>query len=161
MGYSFHSTISNGRTAGVGGSVDSTVAVVDDAGVDVGTTAEVLVSSVGSDASGLESLHADAARETTKKMMEAGAFFMRSGQISAVTQPPDRSADDWQPATSKPGELYTFEGEMRSIGFFAGRLRTDDPRLRAYRRTMARQGWWFLGAAVAVPVVIVFLDWLF
>ena len=75
-GYSLNSTISKSRTAGCGVVDGSTVSVVDDTGFVVGTTADVLVSSVGSDAVGLESLHAGAARERVSKMMEAGAFFM-------------------------------------------------------------------------------------
>ncbi|MEQ1874297.1 MAG: hypothetical protein ABL953_11270 [Ilumatobacteraceae bacterium] len=69
--------------------------------------------------------------------------------------------DDWQPATSEPGELYTFEGQMRAYGHFARNLKTDDPRARAHRRTIGRTGWVFVGAALAVPAIAILLSILF
>ena len=78
-----------------------------------------------------------------------------------MTQPPHRSEDDWQPATSEPGELFTFEGQMKAYGHFARNLRTDDPRVRAHRRTIARTGWVFVGAAVAVPILAILLSLVF
>jgi hypothetical protein len=78
-----------------------------------------------------------------------------------VTQPPHRSEDGWQPATSDPGELYTFEGQIRAVGFFARNLKTDDPRLRAHRRTIARQGWYFVWAAAVVLVLAIVLPLFF
>ncbi len=69
--------------------------------------------------------------------------------------------DDWQPATSEPGELYTFEGRMRASSHFWRNLKSDEPRAREYQRTIARQGWWFLGAALALPAIAILLSILF
>jgi hypothetical protein len=61
--------------------------------------------------------------------------------------------DAWQPATSRPGELYTVEGRSRAAWAVLSGLRNRDPRGRAYRRQMFRVGLLFL-ALVAVIVVI-------
>ena len=47
--------------------------------------------------------------------------------------PEPAEPDDWQPATSKPGELYTFEGQLRSAGAFVRGARTGQalPRVDA------------------------------
>jgi hypothetical protein len=62
---------------------------------------------------------------------------------------------EWQPATSRPGELFTVEGQMESIGAFARGLKRKDPRLRQYRRSMRRQALVVVAVAVAVVVVSV------
>jgi len=62
-------------------------------------------------------------------------------------------ADEWQPATSRPGELYTVEGRVKSVGAFARGMKNRDPRLRAYRRSMQRSAL-VVAAAAAVVVVI-------
>lgn len=67
-----------------------------------------------------------------------------------MTDPPD----DWQPATSKPGELYTAEGQIRATGAFARGLVNRDRRLKAYRRSMRRTALMIVGLAVAVIVVV-------
>jgi hypothetical protein len=55
-----------------------------------------------------------------------------------VSKTPTRSATDWQPATSEPGELFTIEGRIRAAGAFARGLQNRDRRLVAYRRSMTR-----------------------
>lgn len=65
--------------------------------------------------------------------------------------------DDWQPATSQPGELYTPEGQIRSARNFASGLFTKDPRRKKYRRQMMRIALGFLALAVVVVVVAVVL----
>jgi hypothetical protein len=47
---------------------------------------------------------------------------------------------EWQPATSKPGELYTPEGQIASYGAAARGLVDKDPRRAAYKRQMLRTG---------------------
>jgi hypothetical protein len=73
---------------------------------------------------------------------------------------PEPADDDWQPATSRPGELYTYEGQVRSAGAFARGMTNHDPRLRRYRRSM----WWAASAvlaiglgAIAIVVIVVSL----
>jgi len=60
---------------------------------------------------------------------------------------------DWNPATSKPGEIYTVEGRIASAGAFARGLTDRDPRTRAYRRSAARYALGWLTAAVLVLFV--------
>lgn len=72
-----------------------------------------------------------------------------------------RNDDDWQPATSEPGELYTFEGRLRATGHFFRRLKSDEPRALEYRRTIGHTGWYFVAAAVAVPLIAILLSILF
>ena len=72
-----------------------------------------------------------------------------------------QSSDDWQPATARPGELYTYEGQIRSVGSFFRNLRRKDPHLRQYRRPMQRMGLFFLALAVGVVVVVILLPILF
>jgi hypothetical protein len=59
----------------------------------------------------------------------------------------------WQPATSKPGELYTAEGEIKMTGALARGLWNATPRHRELRRPMIRAGQWLLLAAAAVIVL--------
>ncbi|MDO8389669.1 MAG: hypothetical protein Q7V57_04200, partial [Actinomycetota bacterium] len=61
--------------------------------------------------------------------------------------------DDWQPATSKPGELYTPEGQIRMTGAFARGLTRGDSRNRAYRRSMVRSALMVIAMGVALIVV--------
>ena len=69
--------------------------------------------------------------------------------------------DDWQPATSEPGELFTVEGQLRASRNYWRNVKSDEPRARKHRRTIARQGWWFLGIAIAIPAVAILFDILF
>jgi len=62
--------------------------------------------------------------------------------------------DDWQPATSKPGELYTPEGQIRAAGAFARGLVRGDTRNSAYRRSMMRSAAMVIAMAIGLIVVI-------
>lgn len=65
--------------------------------------------------------------------------------------------DGWQPATSRPGELYTYEGQIRSFGHFFRALRRKGPENDRYIRPMVRMGLFFIALAVvfvAVAVVV-------
>jgi hypothetical protein len=72
-------------------------------------------------------------------------------------RPSRRAEDSWQPATSRPGELYTVEGQIRSWGAFARGLRNRDPRLRKYRATMMRGFFLAVGIAVCLIVAVVLI----
>ena len=72
-----------------------------------------------------------------------------------------QTSDDWQPATARPGELYTYEGQIRSVGSFFRGLRRKDPHLRAYRRPMQRMGLLFVALAVGVVVIVILLPIVF
>lgn len=71
--------------------------------------------------------------------------------MSRFPEPSDEN--DWSPATSRPGEIFTVEGEIRSYGALARGLKNRDPRGRAYRRSMQRVALWCVAAAVALVVV--------
>ncbi len=62
--------------------------------------------------------------------------------------------DDWQPATSAPGELYTPEGQIRMTEAFWRGLTRGDPRNRSYRRDMMRSAAMVIAMAIALVVVI-------
>lgn len=54
--------------------------------------------------------------------------------LAVVPDDPDRQeANEWQPATSQPGELYTVEGQIASAGAFARGLKN-----RARRSSISR-----------------------
>lgn len=72
--------------------------------------------------------------------------------MSRFPEPSDEN--DWSPATSRPGEIFTVEGEIRSYGALARGLKNRDPRGRAYRRSMQRAALWCVAAAVAAVVVV-------
>ena len=69
--------------------------------------------------------------------------------------------DNWTPATSEPGELYTIEGRIRSVGAFVRGLSNPNPRGERYRREMQRTGLWVAAGVVAVVAVVVALSALF
>jgi hypothetical protein len=74
----------------------------------------------------------------------------------------DHSADDgWQPATSRPGELYTPEGQIRSTRNFVEGLMSKDPRRKAYRRPMQRAALLVIAFAVVFVAVVILLQALF
>ncbi len=73
-----------------------------------------------------------------------------------------RDADDgWQPATSRPGELYTYEGQIRSVGYFFRALRNKDPRQRAYRRAMQRVAALIIAITAGFVIVVIVVQALF
>ncbi len=69
--------------------------------------------------------------------------------------------DDWQPATSAPGELYTPAGQIRSTRNFVRGLVDKDPRQKAYRRPMQRAALLVLAVAVGFVLIVVLLQALF
>jgi hypothetical protein len=73
----------------------------------------------------------------------------------------NQSSDDWQPATSRPGELYTYEGQIRSVGSFFRGLHNKDPRQKAYRRPMQRVALLCVAIAVAVVAIAILAQALF
>lgn len=72
-----------------------------------------------------------------------------------MTHPHD--PNDWQPATSQPGELYTPEGQIRSTRNFVSGLVSKDPRRKAYRRQMIRISLMFVALAVVVVILAIAL----
>jgi hypothetical protein len=72
--------------------------------------------------------------------------------VSRFPEPSDDS--DWQPATSRPGELFTVEGRIRAAGAFARGARNKDPRLKQYRRSMQRTSLVFAGIAIGTGVLV-------
>ncbi|CAB4363111.1 MAG: hypothetical protein F2681_06805 [Actinobacteria bacterium] len=62
--------------------------------------------------------------------------------------------DDWQPATSAPGELYTPEGQIKAMGAFARGATNRNPRTRAYQRSMARTAAAVMAIGIAVIAII-------
>jgi hypothetical protein len=58
---------------------------------------------------------------------------------------------DWNPATSRPGEIYTVEGRIAGAGAFARGLANADARARAHRRAAVRfaLGWVIAGGITA------------
>ena len=61
---------------------------------------------------------------------------------------------DWQPATSRPGELFTVEGRIRATGAAARNLANDDPRLRRFQWSMVKTGLAVLGFGLAAIVLV-------
>ncbi len=61
---------------------------------------------------------------------------------------------DWQPATSRPGELFTVEGRIRAVGAAACNLANDDPRLRRFQWSMVKTGLAVLGIGLAAIVLV-------
>ena len=66
--------------------------------------------------------------------------------------------DDWQPATSKPGELFTVEGQIRATGAFWRGLARGDRRNRNYQRSMMRSAAMVVAMGTALIVVIALIS---
>jgi hypothetical protein len=66
---------------------------------------------------------------------------------------------DWSPASSRPGEIYTVEGQIGSAGAFARGFSNRDPRARAYRRSAMQfaLGWLIAGGLVMFVVAMLFV----
>jgi hypothetical protein len=62
--------------------------------------------------------------------------------------------DGWQPATSRPGELYTVEGQSRARWVFLRGLRKRDPRQRRYRSSMYRVGLTLMGLGLVAGALV-------
>lgn len=73
----------------------------------------------------------------------------------------NQDSDDWQPATSSPGEMYTPEGQIRSARNFALGLVNKDPRRKAYRRPMQRIALLCLAIGAAVVAITMLAQALF
>jgi hypothetical protein len=69
--------------------------------------------------------------------------------------------DDWQPATSAPGELHTPEGRARAAGNFVRNLKHRDPRGADYRSGMRRTGLTFVGIGGLLVAIAVLYTALF
>jgi hypothetical protein len=67
-------------------------------------------------------------------------------------------AREWNPATSRPGEVFTVEGRIAGVGAFARGLSDRDPRTRAYRRSALQfaLGWVIAGGLVVFVVAMLF-----
>jgi hypothetical protein len=78
------------------------------------------------------------------------------GEPSSVRVVPHDGDDtsDWQPATSEPGDLYTYEGRIRGAGAFARGLKHRDPRGAGYRRAMTRGALAVIGIGAGVAAVV-------
>jgi hypothetical protein len=88
-----------------------------------------------------------------------GISALESGIFEDVNTP-EPFEHDWQPAMSRPGELYTVEGEARARWAFLSGLRYPNPRSAAYRREMLRIGALVMGLgllAIAAVIVVVAL----
>lgn len=72
-------------------------------------------------------------------------------------QPAPENEGEWQPATSKPGEVFTYEGQIKSVGAFARGMTKHDARLRPYRRSMWRIGLAIVAVGVLAVVLIAVL----
>ena len=85
-----------------------------------------------------------------------------AGYALTVALPPSsRDPDDWQPATSRPGELYTPEGQIRSTRSFASGLFSKDPRRKALRRSSLRTAGFILAIGLGVVAVVILLQAVF
>ena len=69
--------------------------------------------------------------------------------------------DDWQPATSAPGELYTPEGQIRSYRNLARGLVDKDRRRKPFRRSMQRTALLLIAIAVGFVAVVIILQAVF
>jgi hypothetical protein len=79
---------------------------------------------------------------------------LASGLFQAVNTP-EPFEHEWQPATSRPGELYTVEGEARARWSFLSGLRYPNPRSAAYRRQMLRTGALVIGIGLLVIAAVI------
>lgn len=76
--------------------------------------------------------------------------------MSRFPEPSD--PEDWQPATSRPGEIYTIEGESRARWAMLKGLKNRDPRFVAYRNSMIRTGLMIAGIGVLLAAAAVLID---
>lgn len=75
--------------------------------------------------------------------------------MAAVSRFPEPNDElDWQPATSRPGELFTVEGRIRATGAAARNLANADPRLRRFQWSMVKTGLAVLGIGLAAIVLV-------
>jgi hypothetical protein len=70
---------------------------------------------------------------------------------------PHGEPQDWQPATSKPGEVFTPEGQIKMAGAAARGLMNNNPRARKYQRSMMRPALYVLAVAAVVVLLSILL----
>jgi hypothetical protein len=70
---------------------------------------------------------------------------------------PHGEPQDWQPATSKPGEVFTPEGQIKMAGAAARGLMNNSPRARKYQRSMMRPALYVLAVAAVVVLLSILL----
>jgi hypothetical protein len=70
-----------------------------------------------------------------------------------VDEEPSNELPNWEPATSRPGEVFTVEGQIAGIGAFGRGLKNRDRRSSRYRRSMMT----IVYACLAVCAVVVAL----
>ena len=78
-----------------------------------------------------------------------------------TTGPDRRDGEEWSPATSAPGEIFTPEGQIKQYGALARGLKNEDPRLKPYRRQMWGTGLAVIGIGIAVVVLAAVLTAIF
>jgi len=66
---------------------------------------------------------------------------------------------DWNPVTSRPGEIHIVEGRLGSAGALGRGSMHDDSRVRAYRRSamVTALGWLAAGGIVLFVAVMLFV----
>lgn len=80
----------------------------------------------------------------------------RLGYGSGMSRFPEPSdPDDWSPMTSRPGEIFTIEGQSRARWAALRNVKNRDPRFVAYRNSMIRTGLTIIGLGLAVVVAVV------
>ena len=62
--------------------------------------------------------------------------------------------DEWQPATSEPGQAYTPEGQIKAVGAFMRGLHDPNPRAAAYRRAGIRMGLKVMAGGIALVALL-------
>jgi hypothetical protein len=72
--------------------------------------------------------------------------------------PEPSDPEDWQPATSRPGELFTIEGQSRARWAMLKGLKNRDPRFVSYRNSMIRTGATIAAGGVLLVAIIVAID---
>ena len=67
----------------------------------------------------------------------------------------DDEPADWQPATSRPGEVFTPEGQIAGVGAFARGLKNRRRRSSRSRRSMTTIVYACLAVCAAVVALVV------
>jgi hypothetical protein len=66
--------------------------------------------------------------------------------------------EEWQPATSEPGQVYTPEGQIKAVGAFMRGLHDPNPRVAVYRRAGIRMGLMVMAGGIALVALIAVVD---
>ena len=67
-------------------------------------------------------------------------------------------SDEWQPATSRPGEIHTVEGQIAGVGAFARGLKRRAARRRRGRGGVLRPALWIAGLGALIVALVVALS---